>query len=130
MIDLDDEDTVLNLIGVAMAVLLIALIGSIILWTSAAQTGSSIPDTSWNLTRVNESHAKITHVGGESVQTERLSVMVNQTARPTNWSAPVISNGEYGVVRVEEDTTLRILWRPDGSEPTVLYRWDNTSGTT
>jgi hypothetical protein len=124
MIDLEDY-TGLDLVGVGLVVLALALVAAILLWSVAGQTGSGTPDTSWNLTRLNDTHVTVTHASGDSVRASQLTVLVNETARPVEWSATVVSEGDDATVRVSAGTTLRLLWRQDGGEPTVLYRWDS-----
>lgn len=125
MIDFGEEHTILDFVGVCLVVLALALVAAILVWSSAGQTGGSgTPDTSWNLTRLNDTHATITHASGDSVRAAQLTVLVNETVQPVAWSATVVSEGDYATVRVVAGTTLRLLWRQDGGEPTVLYRWD------
>jgi len=125
MIDIEDEVSVLDIVGVGLVVLALALVTAIVLWSAVGQTGSGTPDTSWDLTRINDSHVTITHASGDSVRASQLTVLVNESARPVEWSATVVSEGDYATLRIATGTTLRLLWGQDGGEPTVLYRWDS-----
>ena len=124
MIDFDDGDQLLNLFGI---VLVLTLVGSLALValaaTSGQQQGSTAPETDWTLTRINGSHVRISHAGGDPVRTERLTVAVDGTPHLPQWSATMLTDGEYGLVRAGERTTVTLLWQPSGANREVLRRW-------
>jgi hypothetical protein len=123
MTDLD-WDRLLDLFGV---VLVLAIVGALVLLvlgaTSVQRESSAAPETDWALERVNESHVRVWHEGGEPVRTEHLSVAVDGRHRRVYWSATVLTEGEYGVVRAGRSTRVALLWQRSEGDRTVLDRW-------
>lgn len=127
MIDLDDGEQLMNLIGIVLMLLLIMSVAVLILTAmSAQQQSADIPDVDWNLTRINESYVRITHAGGEPVQTENLSVTVDGIPRQPQWTAPTLASGKYGIVAADEHSRVTLLWRESDIERVVLGRWHLT----
>jgi hypothetical protein len=75
------------------------------------------------LERVNESHVRVWHEGGEPVRAEYLSVAVDGRHRRVHWSATVLIEGEYGTVRAAERSRVTLLWQRSEGERRVLERW-------
>jgi hypothetical protein len=123
MTDLDG-DRLLDLFGV---VLVLAIVGSLVLLvlgaTSVGQESAAAPETDWTVERVNESHVRVFHDGGEPVRTEHLSVAVDGRHRRVYWSANLLTEGEYGVVRADRSTRVTLLWQRTEGDRTVLDRW-------
>jgi hypothetical protein len=119
-----DWDRLLDLFGV---VLVLAIVGSLVLLglgaTSVQQETAAGPDADWTLERVNESHVRVWHDGGEPVPTEYLSVAVDGRHRRVYWTATVLTEGEYGVVRAGRSTRVALLWQRTEGDRTVLDRW-------
>lgn len=124
MIDLDDPDQALNLLGVLVVVFIVIAVGVLLLSANTTQEASSAaPDADWTLNRVNESHVRITHTGGESTLTERLTVTVDGRPRRSLWSADRLVPGESGLVRAGSGATVTLFWERTGYGRTVLRRW-------
>lgn len=123
MIDLDG-DRMLDLFGV---VLVLAIVGGLVLLglgaTSIQGESTSAPESDWTLTRINESHVRVSHAGGEPVPTEHLSVAVDGQHRRVQWSATLLTDGEYGVVRAGENGSVTLLWQRSEGERRILDRW-------
>lgn len=131
MVNFDDGDQLLNIIGVILLVFIILSVAVLILAAMSAQERSvEQPETDWGLQQINESYVRIIHAGGEPVQTGKLSVTVDGTPRQPRWTATTLTEGEYGVVRVGEGTTLSLLWQHSESERDVLQRWQLSEATT
>jgi FlaG/FlaF family flagellin (archaellin) len=130
MIDLDDGDQLLNLFGI---VLVLALVGSLALVaiaaTSVQQQSTTAPEADWTLTRINESHVRISHAGGDPVRTDRLSVAVDGTPHQLHWSATMLTEEEYGIVRAGEHTTVTLLWQRSEADRKMLKRWSLPEST-
>lgn len=124
MIDLQDGDRLLNLVGLVLVLFIILGIVTLVLAaTSVQQEASAVPDANWNLTRINKSYVRITHVGGEPIQTEKLSVTVDGIPRQTQWTSRTLTGGEYGIVAADNDSKVTLLWRESDVNRVVLKRW-------
>lgn len=124
MIDLDDGDQLLNILGIMLVLFLILAFAVLILGAmSAEQRSDEIPNAEWELQQVNESHVRITHTGGDPVQTGKISVTVNGIPRYPQWTATTLTEGKYGVVFVGDGETVTLLWQHSESERDVLQRW-------
>lgn len=123
MTDLDG-DRLLDLFGVA---LVLAIVGAFALIglgaTSVGEESTGAPETEWTLTRVNESHARVSHAGGEPVRTDRLTVAVDGQPRRVQWSATTLVDGESGIVRVSEGARVTLVWERSEADRRVLERW-------
>lgn len=125
MIDLEDGDQVLNLAGIGLGLLLaIALVTFFFAATGQqASNASEAPAVDWNLERVNETHVRLSHGGGEPVRTEKLSVTVDGTARHPRWTAPRLTEGEHGIFRAESPSDVVLLWQQSEVERVALGEW-------
>lgn len=131
MIDFDDGEQLLNIIGIILVVFIIFSVAVLVLAAMSAQERSAdIPDTDWELQQLNESYVRITHTGGDPVQTDTLSVTVDGTPRHPQWTSMTLSEGEYGVIRVGDGVTVTLLWQHSESERDVLQRWQLSRPTT
>lgn len=131
MMDVDDHDQLLNLVGVILVLFLIISIAGLVLTTmSAPQRSADPPDADWKLQRINESYVRITHAGGEPVQSKNLSVTVDGSPRHPQWTATTLTDGKSGVVRVGNGEMLALLWQPSGPGRDVLQRWQLSRATT
>lgn len=124
MIDLDDRDRQLQLINIGVVIVIVFAIALIVVVaTSVDQDSTAKPDTEWNLTRINESHIRIQHAGGDPVKTDRLTVTVDGRVRHPRWTASILTDGEYGVVRADERSKVILLWKQSKVERDVLEHW-------
>ena len=131
MIDFDDGDQLLNLIGAILVVFIIFSVVVLVLAAMSAQERSAdLPEIDWELQQLNESYVRITHAGGNPVQTDKLSVTVDGTPRHPQWTSVTLTEGEYGVVRVGDGVTVTLLWQHSESERDVLQRWQLYRATT
>jgi len=123
MIDLDG-DRMLDLFGVVLVLAILGALALVALGATSVQEGTNpTPETDWTLARVNESHVRVLHDGGEPVRTEHLSVAVDGRHRRVRWSETVLVEGEYGTVRADEDTVLTLVWQRSEGDRRVLERW-------
>jgi len=128
MIDFDDGDQLLDLVGIAIVMLLAFGAVTLFLAATSGQQGASVPDTEWNLTRLNESHVRITHAGGEPIRTEKLSVTVDGTPRRPRWASSFLTADDSGVVRADAGSSVVLLWQRSEAERIVIERWRSASG--
>lgn len=122
---LDDGDDMVNaalvLVGVAIvvAIVLIVYAGMTI---PALNRSDDVPDAEWRLERVNETHVRISHAGGEPVDTEYLAVSVNGRRRSVSWSGTLV-NGTGGVVQAKPDRVVRLYWTEGHDNRDLLSMW-------
>lgn len=117
-------DRLLDLFGVALVV---AIVGAFALlgfgFASIGEESTAPPEADWTLTRINESHVRVSHAGGEPVRTDRLTVAVGGQPRRVEWSATTLVEGEGGVLRAGEGTRLTLVWERSEADRRVLERW-------
>lgn len=131
MIDFDDGDQLLNLFGIILVLFLIISVAVLVLAAmSAQQRSADTPDADWKLQQMNDSYVRITHAGGEPVQTGNLSVTVDGTPRRPQWTATTLTDGDYGVVRIGEGSTVTLLWMHSEADRDVVKRWQLSTSTT
>lgn len=131
MFDLDDGDRVLTLLGVALVAFIVVALGVLFLAASdAGDQASPAPDAEWDLTRVNDSHVRVVHAGGEPVRTERLLVTVDGRPRRVSWPASRVGTDDAAVVPAEPGSTVALYWERPTARRAVLARWqlDGTAG--
>jgi FlaG/FlaF family flagellin (archaellin) len=122
---IDDGDTILNLVGVALVVLIVAAVGVLVLaGTSGNSPSDDVPAASvnWTLDRVNDTHVRIVHSGGEPIDSERVFVTVNAKSAGTSWPT-LIREGDAGVVVAEEGDIVRLFWLGETDEETLIETW-------
>lgn len=119
-----DGDRLLDLFGVA---LVLAIVGALVLLglgaSSVGEDPTPAPEVDWTLARVNESHVRLSHAGGEPVRADHLTVAVDGQPRRVRWSASTLVDGESGLVLASEGTRLTLVWEPSETDRRVLERW-------
>lgn len=119
-----EGDRLLDLFGILLAV---AIVGALVLLglgaTSVGEEPTAPPETDWTLTRVNESHVRVAHAGGEPVRAEYLTLAVDGQPRRVGWTAAILVDGEYGLVRANEGTRVTLVWERSETDRRVLSRW-------
>lgn len=111
-----DGDTLLTVGGAAIVgFLVVGLVVGALAAATAPQRGADVPDAEWSLDRVNETHVRIVHAGGEAVPASELLVAVESYERQPAWTGSV-SEGDATVVQAAADQTVRVYWlRPDSA---------------
>lgn len=123
---LDDEERILNLVGVTLALVLVVSVGLLALSSLSAQQPADVPDAEWSLSRVDDSHVRVAHAGGEPVAVANLTVAVDGRVRHPSWSDDTLTEGEYGVVRADANATVTLLLEREAAKRQVLARWNGT----
>jgi hypothetical protein len=124
VIDLDDPDRVLNLVGVALVVVVVFSVVALGISSLAADQGSdTAPEADWDLTRLNDTYVRITHAGGEPVPTPDLTVAVDGRARHPEWTDTTLTEGDSAVLRADADSRITLLWEQSQEKRYVLQRW-------
>lgn len=131
MFDPDDGDRLLTLVGVALVAFIVVALGVLFLAASdAGDEASPAPDAEWELTRVNETHVRVAHAGGEPVGAEHLLVTVDGRPRRVSWPASRVGTDDGVVVPAESGSTVALYWERPTARRAVLARWqlDGTAG--
>ena len=121
----DDGDRLVTAISVALGVFI--LIGIALLIFAAMNVPSDgsghPPQASWTLDRVNATHVRITHAGGEPVSTTNLSVTVNGARRSLTW-AGTFTESDTGLVAARPNAEVQLYWIGGRGDRVLLKRWD------
>lgn len=119
----DDGDRLLLLVGVLLAVALVASAGLVVLSAMTAPSREvAQPETDWSVERVNDSHVAITYEEGPTFSPANLSVNVNGHFRHVAWSDPV-TPGERVTVRAAEGHIVEVFWIAGRDDRVLLKRW-------
>lgn len=117
---LDDGDTVLNLVGVVLV--LAVVVGLVVVGLNfSGSAGEQPPDTEWTIERINDTHASVTHAGGEPVRTDEVRVTADSVRRAANWSDPV-AEGESVVIPASEGSLVRVVWVGGRGDRSIMAR--------
>ncbi|MFB6080732.1 MAG: hypothetical protein ABEJ81_07030 [Haloferacaceae archaeon] len=119
-----DGDRLLDVGGLVLGLTILAMIGVLAMAFVEAPGGGATagPNAEWSVSRVNDTHVRITHAGGEAVEIDRLVVTVDGYERRASWSG-TIREGDAGVVRAGHDLRLRLYWVTDRGERVRLDGW-------
>jgi len=115
---LEDGDTVLNLVGAALVLAVVA--GLVVVGLNfSGSTGEQAPDADWTIERVNDTYVRVTHDGGEPVRTEELRLTADSVRRAANWTDPV-SEGESAVIPASDGSLVRVVWNGGRGDRSVM----------
>lgn len=120
----ENGDRVLNLVGGLLVVAVISSFALLVFVGMDAPASSPNPETDWTLDRVNDTHVRFVHAGGESVDAAELKATVDGRARPVSWSGQV-TEGESGVVRARTGSQriVRLYWTGGRADRELLQQW-------
>jgi FlaG/FlaF family flagellin (archaellin) len=118
----EDGERLLDVVGVALVVAVLLALGVVAVAVGAGPTGDAAPDAEWSLERVNDSHVRITHAGGDPVPAAELVITVDGLQRNEEWSG-VVTPEESAVVRASERELVRIYWDAGRGERELFTQW-------
>lgn len=120
----EDGDRVLNLVGGLLVVAVIGSLALLVLVGMDAPASPAGPETDWTLERINDTHVRIVHAGGDPVDASELKATVDGRARPVSWSGR-ITEGDAGVVRARSGAQrlVRLYWVGGRADRELLERW-------
>jgi hypothetical protein len=123
----DDGDRLLNLLGVVLAgFILVGLVGVVLAGLGGpSDRAANAPDADWTLERVNGSHVRVAHAGGDAVPAEDLVVTVDGVRRRASWDG-VVSEGDSGVVHADRGMVVQLYWTNEVGERVKLQDWTDT----
>jgi hypothetical protein len=120
----DDGDRLLNVLGVVLALfIIVGVVGVVIAGLSGpSSSGADAPDADWTLDRVNDSHVRVTHAGGDAVPAADLVVTVDGVRRRVAWDG-LVAEGDTGAVRADRGMIVELYWTNDVGERIKLGSW-------
>jgi hypothetical protein len=112
MSDESDGDRVLTLVGVGLVVAIAVALGFIAVGFTVGSSEDPMPDSDLSLERVNETHGKIVHKGGEPIETGNLVLTVDSYEREqlTRGMPRLIVEGDEVVFDVRDDQSARLVY--------------------
>jgi hypothetical protein len=118
-------DRLLNLLGVVVALfVVVGLVGVVLAGLGGPSTDAAdAPDAAWTLDRVNGSHVRIVHAGGDAVPASDLVVTVDGVRRRVSWDG-VVGAGDAGVVRADRGMVVQLYWTNEAGERVKLRGWN------
>lgn len=118
----EDGDRLLDAVGAVLVLAVLAGVGVVALNVSSTPDGDARPEANWTVERVNDSHVRIAHAGGEPFPADRLLVSVDGVHRNAGWPDPV-TEGDATVVQAREGAVIRLYWDGGHAQRERLGRW-------
>lgn len=104
---------------VAITVILAAVIGTFVLDLGQNLPNQSGPYVTLEVDNPDGSNVTVTHTGGHSLDSDRLSVKVSGSAVNVSYSSAELTAGEYMEFPAESGDRIMIVWK-EASDSTVL----------
>lgn len=119
-----EGDRLLNALGIVLAgFIVVGIVGVVLAGMGGPSTDvADAPDAEWTLDRVNDSHVRITHRGGDVVPASDLVVTVDGVRRRASWDG-LVAEGDAGTVRAGRGTIVDLYWTNDVGERIELRSW-------
>jgi len=106
----EEDDRLLNLIGIGLVVALVAVIVvGVVIAVNVPANRVEPPDAEWSIRQANETHVRITHTAGESVDGAALVVTVDGYSRHPSWTGAV-TPGETVAIEASRSQVVRLYW--------------------
>lgn len=121
MSDESNGDRLLTLVGVGLVAAIVVSLGVVGIAFAAGASGEELTNADLRLERVNDTHATITHGGGEPVETENLVVTVDSYERPVRMPL-VIAEGDEVVFELRDDQGARLVYDLGRNDREVVSR--------
>jgi hypothetical protein len=128
--DADDGggDRFVTAVAVAVGALVLFSVLVVVFAPSATpERGEDPPPVDWSFERVNESHVRITHAGGPTLDGSNVSVAVGQQElRPDGivWNGSVAEN-DSSVVPAPRGRVVEVFWLGDRRIHHQMARWQD-----
>lgn len=120
-----DDDRLIDVVGVILALLVVAAIGVLVLAgaTAPSRQPAESPQVDWSISRVDDAHVDIAHAGGEPVDADQLVVSVAGVERAVGRSDR-LTEGEEFRVPARSGQEVRLFWVAGRDERLLLARWE------
>lgn len=126
MSDDSGGDRLLTLVGVGLVAAIVVALGFVVVGFTVGSSGPQVPDAAENLTleRVNETHGKIVHGGGEPIESENLVLAVASYDREqlTQRMPRLIVEGDEFVFDVRDDQAARLVYDLGRGDQEIVAR--------
>jgi hypothetical protein len=126
MSDESDGDRLLTLVGVGLVVAIVVALGFVAIGFTVGSSGPQAPDAAENLTleRVNDTHGKIVHGGGEPIETENLVLAVDSYDREqlTQRMPRLVVEGDEIVFDIRDDQVARLVYDLGRGDQEIVAR--------
>lgn len=121
---LEDGDRIMTLVGIVLAVAIVLSVGVTVLAATSAPTRQpDVPTADWSFDRVNDTHVRIAHAGGDPIEGTHLVVTVDGYERAAHWP-PRVVEGDAVVVRASSGTLVRLYWDGENrGDRELVERW-------
>jgi FlaG/FlaF family flagellin (archaellin) len=117
-------DRLLNLLGAVLALfIVVGLVGVVLAGMGGPSTSAeSAPEADWSLERVNDSHVRLAHAGGDPVPASDLVVTVDGVRRRASWDG-LVRAGDTGTVHADRGMLVQLYWTTERGERIKLDEW-------
>jgi hypothetical protein len=106
----EEDDRLLNVIGIGLVVaLVVVIVVGVVIAVNVPANRVDPPDGEWSFRQANETHVRITHDAGESVDGAALVVTVDGYSRHPSWSEAV-TPGETVAIEASRGQVVRLYW--------------------
>lgn len=107
----DDGERWLNAIGIVLALFVLAGLGLVALGVASSppERADDAPDADWTVERVNATHVRVVHAGGEAIPAEEMEVTVEGYRRAVAWSG-LLREGDGGTFEASRGKVVRLYW--------------------
>lgn len=109
-------DRKLDVIGVVLVLAIVLGVGLAVFDAIEISEGGGEPTPELNFTveRINDSHLRLEHAGGDTVRGRELVLTIDGRERvPQDRFPPSVSEGDGAIVQIDEGHTLRVYWTGD-----------------
>jgi len=107
------RDRKLDVLGAVLAVVLLASVGLAVFGAiEAGSDGTTTPEASFEVERINDTHVSLVHAGGEALRGDELIATINGRERVVGFPERV-TEGTAVTVQVRSGQTIRIYWTGD-----------------
>jgi len=121
MLDLDDGDQILNLIGVVLVVAVVVAVAVLALNFNPPEDDPA-PGGNWSVERVNDSHIQISRTDGEPVPADELQLAIDGVQRNVDWTDPVVP-GASVTIAANDGVRVRVVWVGGRGNRATLESW-------
>lgn len=106
------RDRKLDVLGVLLAIGIVLGVGLAVFGALEISDGGGepTPEVNFSVDRVNDTHVRLVHAGGDTVRAEELVLTIDGREVPPQEFPASVSEGDETVVQVDAGQTLRVYW--------------------
>lgn len=120
-----DDDRLVDVVGVVVAVLVVAAVAVLILAgaTAPSRQPADPPEANWTIERVDVGQVEVTHAGGEPVDATELVVSVAGVERSPGRSDE-LTEGDSIRASARSGQSVELFWVSGRDERVLLAQWE------